>query len=450
MGEANAVVDANYALADVVSPSLNLHFARDSMGDITALGSVPGANPTLETYGYDPLYRLVSLKDAGGNAEETYAYNKTGDRLSKIASGLATGTYAYQVGTHRLTTIGNASRTYDVNGNTTGSSIGGDTFGYGYSGRNRMISVQRDGSTVGSYTYNAFNERVSKVATLPTATNQRFVYSDSSQLVGEYGAGSRDYVWLDDLPVAVIDTRDGIVATNYVVADGQNSPRVVTDATGETIWQWVYKGNPFGEQQPTSANGFTYNLRLPGQYYDVESGLNYNVNRDYEAATGRYIQSDPLGLDGGMSTYGYALGNPIIYNDPMGLLVPPAAGTPLDLALKRAAVVDAAGGGPEDLVGDVVAVGVLGYTLADEIARGANQQEVHRTCDEPPPPNLNDCDLAKWKLTKALRCKLVRQRMADKWFGGTFDAGHATRMSQIESEIARLRNEVDRKCKPCP
>jgi len=73
---------------------------------------------------------------------------------------------------------------------------------------------------------------------------------------------------------------------------------------------------------------------------------------------------------------------------------------PLGQALKRAAIVDAAGGGPEDPIGDVAAIGAFATTLADEIARGANQSEVHRICDEPPPPNLNECELAKWKLQK--------------------------------------------------
>jgi hypothetical protein len=68
MGEANAVVDANYALTDIVSPALNLHFARDAMGDIIALGNAAGANPASETYTYDPLYRLTGLTDANFDA----------------------------------------------------------------------------------------------------------------------------------------------------------------------------------------------------------------------------------------------------------------------------------------------------------------------------------------------------------------------------------------------
>jgi RHS repeat-associated protein len=59
---------------------------------------------------------------------------------------------------------------------------------------------------------------------------------------------------------------------------------------------------------------------LPGQYLDSESGLAYNVNRDYEPATGRYMQSDPIGLEGGLSTYNYVGASPLLHTDPLGLV----------------------------------------------------------------------------------------------------------------------------------
>jgi RHS repeat-associated protein len=58
---------------------------------------------------------------------------------------------------------------------------------------------------------------------------------------------------------------------------------------------------------------------LPGQYYDAETGLNYNYYRDYDPTIGRYIESDPIGLQGGLNMYGYVGGNPIGDSDQEGL-----------------------------------------------------------------------------------------------------------------------------------
>jgi RHS repeat-associated protein len=63
----------------------------------------------------------------------------------------------------------------------------------------------------------------------------------------------------------------------------------------------------------------TINLRLPGQYYDDETGFHYNYFRTYDPSTGRYLESDPIGLAGGLNTYGYVDGNPLMYDDPFGL-----------------------------------------------------------------------------------------------------------------------------------
>jgi RHS repeat-associated protein len=299
--------DANYRLTDLVSPAFTLHVARDAMGGITAIGNSPGANPATETYSYDPLYRLTGISEADGSTLESVTYNQTGDRLSKTGSGLATGVYSYNPNTHQLIATGSAARTVDANGNTTAISQSGSTYGFGYNARNRMALVQLNQSTTATYLYDFDGERVAKTV---SGSTERYNYDESSYLLSEYGVTNREYVYLDDVPVANLDTQGGVASIAYVTADDLGTPRAISDASGATLWTWSYQGNAWGEQTPSSS-GYTYNLRFPGQYYDAETGLNYNVNRDYDAATGRYVQSDPIGLEGGPSTYSYANQSPL-------------------------------------------------------------------------------------------------------------------------------------------
>jgi RHS repeat-associated protein len=71
-------------------------------------------------------------------------------------------------------------------------------------------------------------------------------------------------------------------------------------ATNAAVWTWSPLNDPFGQTQPPGS--LTLNNRFPGQAYDPESGLNYNDFRDDDPTTGRYGESDPTGLWGGIST----------------------------------------------------------------------------------------------------------------------------------------------------
>jgi RHS repeat-associated protein len=111
-------------------------------------------------------------------------------------------------------------------------------------------------------------------------------------------------------------------ATYFIHTDHLGTPRAVSDDTQSVVWRW--DSTPFGEGAPDEdpegdSIDFELNLRFPGQYYDAELGLHYNHFRDFDASTGRFIESDPIGLDGGNNSYEYALSNPIRIYDPYGL-----------------------------------------------------------------------------------------------------------------------------------
>lgn len=114
---------------------------------------------------------------------------------------------------------------------------------------------------------------------------------------------------------------------SYVVApdayDQINMPREITNSAGTLVWR-ADATEPFTSnvpnENPSSLGIFTYNLRFPGQYFDLETGLHYNYFRDYDSQTGRYIQSDPIGIKGGVNTYNYVSSNPLRYADPYGLI----------------------------------------------------------------------------------------------------------------------------------
>ncbi|MBA3487731.1 MAG: RHS repeat-associated core domain-containing protein, partial [Lysobacter sp.] len=112
----------------------------------------------------------------------------------------------------------------------------------------------------------------------------------------------------------------------YIEADHLGTPRVVIDPQRDVaVWRWELTGEAFGDSAPNQdpdgdASEFVFNMRFPGQRYDAASGLNYNYFRDYEPGAGRYVESDPIGLDGGISTYGYVGGNSLMWADPSGLV----------------------------------------------------------------------------------------------------------------------------------
>ncbi|WP_416235835.1 RHS repeat-associated core domain-containing protein, partial [Salmonella enterica] len=120
-------------------------------------------------------------------------------------------------------------------------------------------------------------------------------------------------------PVASVTGKGESRQVWYYHTDVTGTPQEVTAADGTLVWAGYIKG--FGENAADISNSGAYfhqPLRLPGQYFDDETGLHYNLFRYYAPECGRFVSQDPIGLRGGLNLYAYAP-NPLTWIDPLGL-----------------------------------------------------------------------------------------------------------------------------------
>ncbi|MDM4766845.1 RHS repeat-associated core domain-containing protein [Pelomonas sp. SE-A7] len=272
-----------------------------------------------QDFGYDELGRL--LLATMGTSSWTYSYDANGNR-TLLGNASGTSTYTTATNSNRLLSITNPAQSfsYDAAGNQlTGTAIST----YNNEGRLAKMVV---GSASFEAAYDALGQRVRKKITSPaTTTTTHLVYDLSGHLIGEYlsdGSASMEYIWLADLPIAAVRTAGtGTPEVFYIHADHLGAPRVAVDQQNRLRWRWA--GEPFGawpaEANPSNVGELKLSLRFPGQQYDEFIGTHYNYFRDYDPTTGRYVQSDPIGLQGGVNTYAYVDDNPLNYSDPLGL-----------------------------------------------------------------------------------------------------------------------------------
>jgi RHS repeat-associated protein len=315
-----------------------------------------------QSFAYDALGRLTNASDPV--TQTGYSYDANGNRTEQL-SGALSKYLSIDASSNRLLAITDGNRqtlknyTYDAAGHITGDGY----HQFRYDGRGRLVQASSV-SQVEQYRINGLGQRVAKLHSRAPERSQDadgksgdhshapeagqagqdhdketpagtyFVYDGAGHLLGEYtehGKALQETVWLGELPVAVLAGDQHY----FVYADHLNSPRAITNHLGRVVWRW--DSDPFGvtaehEGHDRSAAGhhvdedpdrdgqkFVYNLRFPGQYYDKGTGLHYNTFRNYDPSTGRYIESDPIGLAGGINTYAYVRSNPLRYTDRYGL-----------------------------------------------------------------------------------------------------------------------------------
>jgi RHS repeat-associated protein len=257
------------------------------------------------------------------------------DPLDVISSGPATATYAYPGTSNRLasiTPVAGAARSfgYDAMGNITNDTRGAGpamTFDYDVEGRLAHAYQTATPAEGGTYTYDSrwrLASRTMTHASPPSSTTVLYIHDLDDHIIAETdisGNTLREYVWVGDTPLAVVDTVTTSPAIFYVHTDHLMRPLRMTDGSGAVAWEAAYE--PFGAVASINAISSSIDLRFPGQWFQLENGLHYNWHRHYDATIGRYLQPDPLGLEAlrkdGPTTYNYAGQSPLRKVDPAGL-----------------------------------------------------------------------------------------------------------------------------------
>jgi RHS repeat-associated protein len=266
--------------------------------------------------------------------------------------GIPTGTITFRDGTATLgtaTLIGGSAQ-FDASFSTAGIHYlaadysGDDKFRSTSSGASVSV-VDIPSVSITSPTNNAtfFSPAtISLTARVSDSSIKQVDYYNGAELIGSAIGAPFTFNWNDvgtgtfTLTARVIDARGYSTTSSattftlkpmaesvyFVYSDQVDAPRVVTDANNNVVWTW--DADPYGQDAPNesqnnSGKDFVFNLRFPGQYADKETGLHYNYYRNYDPQTGRYIESDPIGLHGGVSTFAYAGNSPLEYFDPFGL-----------------------------------------------------------------------------------------------------------------------------------
>ncbi|MCC7633319.1 RHS repeat-associated core domain-containing protein [Stenotrophomonas rhizophila] len=275
---------------------------------ITSIVDSVAPNMT-QTIGYDALSRLTSLTRYGITNQLSYDAGGNHDRYQ---AGNQLTQYSIDPGSNRVLDYtnqdGSRQYQYDGVGNRISEVSGSRIQTYAYNAFNRMSQSNVNG-LVTDYVLNAQGQRVGKV----NGSTSRYYYVGQNQLVAEQTNGTwTSYLWFAGELIAL--ARNGELS--YVHTDHLGRPEFATNENQQTVWK-AYN-YAYGRSVLQDDIG-GLNIGFPGQYYDVESSLWHNGFRDYDASIGRFAQSDPIGIYGGINTYAYAGNNPISNVDPLGL-----------------------------------------------------------------------------------------------------------------------------------
>lgn len=259
-------------------------------------------NSNSQSFTYDEKSQLTNAVGAYGTI--SYTIDQVGNRTEKVEEGVSE-LYVIDGSSNKVLSSSDRVFEYDELGNI----IKDNKTEIIYDSMNRPSSVNVDGLS-SHYVYNALNQRVK-------VNNNHYVYNEHKQLVYlEEGNKTIEFIYLNGFKVAMIIDNGISINIYYAHNNYQGVPRQFSDAKQLIVWSGQFK--PYGEVYDENAD-ISNIIRFTGQYKDMNTNYIYNYFRDYDSSLGRYIQSDPIGLNGGINTYAYVTNNPVNYVDPFGL-----------------------------------------------------------------------------------------------------------------------------------
>jgi RHS repeat-associated protein len=309
-------------------------YAYDNLGNRT---SVTFGNGTSETYAYDPVSRLKTLTNnlastaddlTIGGSTTPITYNAASQITSAPRSnsaysytGYAASSHAFGINSLNQITTNSYSGTtknliYDNNGNL----ISDGTNSFAYDSQNQLTSA-----TVGTVNSTLTYDPAMRLFQVAASATTRFAY-DGVNPIAEYDATNsllRRYVDAPgiDQPIVWYEGA-GTTDRRFLSSDERGSIISVTDSTGTLLANGINTYDEYGvpKQDGTGANINLGRFQYTGQMWLPEVGLYSYKARMYSPTLGRFMQTDPIGTDGGINVYAYAADDPLNRVDPTGLL----------------------------------------------------------------------------------------------------------------------------------
>jgi RHS repeat-associated protein len=262
-------------------------------------------------YQYDAAHRLISLHGPGKDG--SFRYDAAGNLLAQPELASATCS-------RRNTIVEADGEAFEYDGRD--RVIRRGQVQYEYDSQDMMVACRLP-QGMWRAEYDALGRRT-KVA---WRDREHSFYWDTDRLAAEIdGSGCiRVYIYADALsltPIAFadyagVDSDPARGRLCFVFSDQRGAPVLVTDVGGEEVWRAELE--PYGRAAIATSSSLVLNLRFPGHYFDELTGLHYNRFRYYDPRLGRYLQSDPLGIAGGVNLHAYPA-NPLVKVDVRGLM----------------------------------------------------------------------------------------------------------------------------------